>query len=153
MGQRGNPERNAALFADFMNGMKYAQLRTKYEISDARIGQIIAQQRAKIPLRDRTEIIQDMVAQLDTMRVKAESIVHAPPPVALTPKGDVVPSFDENGRPDYERPAQDYSAALAAMDTLVRIQTREARLLGADQPTQQKVESTMEITMKGMEGV
>lgn len=147
------PGRNEALFADFTNGATYAELQEKYGISSARVGQIIASERAKIPLRDRQAIVQDMTAQLDAMRVKAEAIVHAPPVVALTSKGDIVPSFGENGRPDYSRPAQDHSASLAAMDTVVRIQARESRLLGLDQPTQAKVESSMEITMKGMEGV
>lgn len=145
-------ERNAEMVRLHSEGWGYARLAERYDIDISRVGQIIRAERCKIPLRDRLEIVQDMAAQLDALRARAEEIVYADSPIAMS-QGKPVPLRNSDGSAIEGRYAADHGMSLAAMDAIVRIQHRESRLLGTDQPTQARVEGSMTIEMRGIEDV
>lgn len=145
-------ERNAALLARLAEGATYKEVAEEFGIGFGRVGQIVRAERAKMPLRARDELIQDMAAQLDAMRAAAEEIVQSDPAVAMS-NGTPVPARKRDGTVDWGKTAADHSGRLAAMNTLVQVQKREAQLLGLDQPSQTRVEGSMVIEMKGIEDV
>ena len=80
-----------------------------------------------IPFEDADSLRKIELAHLEKAQAKALKILEARH-VAISVKGDVV--VDENGEA-----VLDDTVALKAIDSLVKVQTRRAKLLGLDAPT------------------
>jgi DNA-binding CsgD family transcriptional regulator len=142
MGGPGKVERNNEICALYAEGLTLKQIGERYGISFQAVSGIIARYRAKVPLRDRAEIIQEHTQTLDYLMTRASEIVESDP----LPKyrsgdhGDV----DNDGNPVDATPiGVDHTGRLAAMRELRKLQERESRLLGLDAVKTEIVEQTV----------
>lgn len=127
-------------------GATYHELAERFQISLTRVGQIIHAERAKMPLRDRAEIIKEHAAELDRGREILREIAERPGPVATGNSKDgpvELRSIDGN-------PVEDVTGKVEALRALTVLQTREAKLLGLDSPD--RVASTEVVTVR-FEGI
>jgi hypothetical protein len=128
--------RNGEIWKWYVRGMTQEALAEQYEISQARVSQIIAQVRESIPPEDKDKVRQEHLELARTMRAELAKLVDMGP----------IPAYS-NGRPitlEDGTTAEDHSGRLAAMDRLTKWIERESKLLGVDAPT--KVEASVALS-------
>lgn len=135
--------RDGRIWRAYLLGTTQEAIASQENISQARVSQIIRETRASIPEVDLGEARRD---HLDTMRTLAEvaaKIMEAPLPPAYS-----------NGRPIVDSDGtvvRDAGPRMAALDRLVKIQERMAKVLGLDAPVKADVTVTEAATHKAAE--
>jgi transcriptional regulator with XRE-family HTH domain len=132
--------RNGEIWKWYVRGLTQEALAEKYEISQARVSQIIAQVRESIPPEDKDKVRQEHLELARTMRAELARLVDMDPIPAYS-NGRPIMIADDDGN---EKPAEDHSGRLAAMDRLTKWIERESKLLGVDAPT--KVEASVALS-------
>lgn len=102
-------------------GRSYDEIAEQFGVTRQRIGQIVQRARRRAVVEVARDIICDELARLDVMWVEAMRQLKLDHVVVQG--GKVVEDVVDEG------------AKLAALDRLLRIQDRRAKLLGLDQPT------------------
>lgn len=129
--------RNGQIWLAFIAGETQEALAARFDISQQRVSQIIADCRAAVPASTREELVQEAAELLRRLRRGAMELVEAGP----------IPAYS-NGRPivlDDGSTAEDHTARLAAMRMVLSVEERAAKLLGLDAATR------MEHTVSGAE--
>lgn len=99
---------------------------------------------AEIPAADVHAYRIEMLDQLDELEAAALEVMHAHH--VTVSNGHIVSEVighDDDGKPIYGDALADHGPVLDAIRTLVSVQARKARLLGADAPTQVETNSTI----------
>jgi hypothetical protein len=126
-----NVARDQAIFRDYALGASVPVLAMAHSLTENRVYQIIAAQRALVPHRTADDLRMDLTVQLNELRAAAHEIalsgplpVHAPKSAVLVPEGSE----------DILTPVigADYSGQLTAMRTIERIAQRIAKMYGLD---------------------
>jgi len=139
MAWRKNGERDAEIWHDYVGGMRLVALAKKYELSPARISNIVGVQRQRVPKREKVELREELVEQLNWLRSQAQLIAELPPAPAY--RGDKpIFELDEWGEPDPTRPVMDHTGRLSAMRSIIDAHGRLAKMLGLDEPESVRIE-------------
>lgn len=133
-------ERNAEIYRLKCSGMSQVALARKFNLSQPTISWIINREKNKQTYhKDVAEVREEMVAQLQDLRSKAQEIVDEPPVEKLVVgKGGATLG-------------KDYSNRLSGIDAVLKVQRRTADLLGADAPV--KIDQTTREVGYTIEGV
>lgn len=118
--------RNGMIWRDYCAGYTQDALAERYELSQARVSQIIAAVRAGIAPVDLDEARQRTVGVLEELQTIAVETARLPPAQAYS-----------NGRPmvdDEGNPILDYAGKLQAVRVAVGVTERAAKILGLDAP-------------------
>jgi transcriptional regulator with XRE-family HTH domain len=131
------------MWTAYVRGSTQQQIADKYKISQPAVSQRLKLVRESIPDEEKQQVVR---RHLD---VFADMVSELYPLV----KADPVPAYS-NGRrmtqpnpedPDGEEvPVWDHSGRLAAMDRLEKFLTREAKLVGAEAPTESTFSGTVD---------
>lgn len=131
-GNKRNVERNAEVMRLKARGRTNAEISREFGIGQQRVGDIIrAEIQRTMGEEDREAVRQVELAKLDELEREAWKVLEGTH-LAYTQKGLVKTPLDENGEPAY---LQDPMPVLAAMDRILKIQERRAKMLGIDAPT------------------
>lgn len=125
------PARDAEIWIKYVRGARVVQLCDEYGLSDARIYEILAEQRAKQPQFDRDAEIARQVESLRDARQRTAEIIDMPLPPAFD-RGVML--IDENNNP-----VRDVTGRLAALKVYLGAEAQTAQLLGLNAPTRQEV--------------
>lgn len=127
MGGRYDADRNAArnekIFTKYLFGFTQVELAEEFELSQTQISTIIRTMKEKVELPTREDLVKRSVARLDKLYREAWTVVETEH-IAVS-HGRVVYG------PDGE-PLKDHAPVLQAIDRLLRIEERLAKLLGLD---------------------
>jgi hypothetical protein len=116
--------RNGQIYRGYILGTTQEELAEIHGISQQRVGQVIREVVASIPEEDLAERRKRSLDTLDVLGRELAAIMDAPASQAYS-----------NGRPmvnDDGTPILDYGSKMAAIDRLVKITERQAKLLGLD---------------------
>jgi hypothetical protein len=119
--------RNGSIYRAYILGTTQEELAEKHGIDQTRVSQIIRQVVAGIPEEDLAERRKRSLDVLDVLGREMAELMDAPLPQAYS-----------NGRPmvnDDGTPIYDTSARTAAVDRILKITERQAKLLGLDAAT------------------
>lgn len=129
-------ERDESIWLDYAKGASQPALARLHGLSQQRISQILAEQRAALPPREREELIARAVAFLDWAKSEALTLwAMAGAPVTSGKDGDVVHD------PETGAVVRDHGGRLAGLKTAVEIERHLAKLLGLDAAS--KIEATV----------
>ena len=122
--------RNGRIWRDYCRGANQVTLAERYELSQARISQIINEVRDTLGEEVRSETIQSEAELLRTLRdeILAEVYDADAIPVTVGKDGDILRD------PDTGEIVRDHGGRLAALDRADRLTQRLHRLLGIDAP-------------------
>lgn len=135
--------RDGRIWRAYLLGSTQSELAKDHGLSQQRVSEIIAQARAEIPETDLSEARKD---HLDVMRVltqTAAEIMEMPLPPAYSNGRPIV---DENGVM-----VRDVSGRLSALDRIVKMQERVAKVMGLDAPVKADVTVTEQAGRKAAE--
>lgn len=120
--------RNGSIWRQYVNGQTQESLAAEYGLSRERIAQIIRAVRDSIPRQAREEVITESVELLRRLRMEALAVWEsAAAPVTAGKDGDVLTD------PETGQVVRDHGGRLRALDTVLKVMEREARLLGLDE--------------------
>lgn len=123
--------RNGSIWRAYLLGTTQEELGERHGISQERVSAIIAAVRASIPETDLAKAKQEHLDVMRTLAQVAADIMESPLPPAYS---NGRPIIDENG--EYVR---DAGPRMQALDRLVKINERVAKVLGLDAPIQADV--------------
>lgn len=127
--------RNGAIWRDYCRGVTQQEIGRRYDLSQARVSEIIKQVRDSIPEHVRADAVTEIREHLRELRAEASRISDMDPVPIYHPRtGEIL--CDPDGRPVY-----DYSGKIRAMETALRFAESERKLLGLD--AAQKIEQTV----------
>lgn len=129
-------DRDFDIWQRYTNGQTQAEIGEHYGISQPQVSAIVKRMRDDVPVEERRARQRRQLDDLDRIRGQLLALVEADP----------IPAYSA-GRP-VRMPdgsvAEDHTARVKAMDMVVRLQEREAKALGLDQPV--KVEQSGKLT-------
>ncbi|HTI77439.1 MAG TPA: hypothetical protein VL634_20740 [Mycobacterium sp.] len=137
-------------------GKSFQQIADELGISKS--GAILGFQRVKARVNERADANyeayrDEQLARIATMRAVVEDVVHAKH-VTIS-NGHVVSRIigedEETGRPIYGEPYEDDAPVLAAVDRMIKLDEREAKLLGLDAKTEMDHTGTITIEFIGVD--
>lgn len=118
--------RNGQIWRDYCRGLTQQEIARRYELSQARVSEVIKQVRDSIPEQDRAEAVVEVRDFLRELRAEASRIADMDPVPVYHPRtGEIL--CDPTGRPVY-----DYAGKLRAMETAARFAEHERKLIGLD---------------------
>lgn len=130
-GVKKKTTRNAEILALKTRGRTNVEIAEMFGIGKHRVGQIItAEIRRSLTEEDREQVRQIELAKLDELEREAWRILEANY-YAYTPKGLI--------KGPEGRYLEDSAPVLAAMDRILKIQERRAKMLGIDAPTRVQI--------------
>jgi transcriptional regulator with XRE-family HTH domain len=117
--------RNGEVWRLYCQGVTQDALAERFQVSQARISQIVQEVRASIPEVDRAQLLMREVEFLDQARVAFMELADAEMPPAFDKNGAIL--FDEKGNV-----VRDVATRLAALEAAQRTGDRLAKRLGLD---------------------
>jgi hypothetical protein len=123
--------RNLEIYRRRLDGYYLSQIADEFHLSEQRVSQIIRQVVAAITPDEQANIRKMRVDFLDSLRQLASDAARQDPPHMYAPNGK-------------ELPAIDYEPRLKAIDRLLKIDERYAKLTGTDAAQQHTVQVTAE---------
>lgn len=129
-----------------IRGKTQAWIAHHYELSEVRIGQILAEVRNAIPPIDKAELVQESMELIKEVKARAMEIVDmAGAPVAVGKNG--VPLID----PDTGEVVRDYSGRLRALDMALKADDTLSKRLGLDSATKVETMATVRVELVGID--
>lgn len=132
-------ERNQRIWEDYCSGWKQWQLAKEWNLSEARISQIISSVREALPKTTREDLIRRESAFLDQVRQRAIQLTEQMPAPVTAGKDGLVVRDPETGEI-----VRDYTGVMAGFKLALDAHSRFARMLGLDQPGEINVRMTQE---------
>lgn len=130
--------RNGAIYKAKLAGCTAAQIAEAFNMSEANVYVKLKQVAASITPDEKSELVKIAADFYDTLKQMCMDL-------ALK---DPVPAFAPNGKPQFDpitgEVVYDYSLRLNAIDRLLKVSEREAKLRGLDSAQQQTVQVTVE---------
>ena len=117
-----------------MRPMTYREIGEHFGVNESSAYQMVQRAIADIPRESTEELVQLELMKLDRIERKAADIMEAFHPV-VTMKGDVL-NLPDN------------APVVQAMNTLLKVADRRARLLGLNAPTRTELTSTVSISIE-----
>ena len=130
--------RNGLIYKARLAGCNYAEIAEAFDLSPQRVEQICKQVSATITIDEYLEYKKLRIDFLDHLRQMAMEIALLDPAPAFAPNGKA--HFD----PATGQTVYDYGPRLNAVDRLLKIDERFAKVTGTDSATQHRVEVTAE---------
>jgi hypothetical protein len=127
--------RNGRIWKEYCRGATQAELAEKYNLSQARISQIIIECRDAIPFEERDNLVKQETDLLRELRKEVLELWDAAAaPLIHGPRAEIV-------RDEHDNVVRDHSGRLAALARAESITSRLHRVLGLDAP--QKVDLSL----------
>ena len=131
--------RNGRIWAAHtIGGCNLEQLAEAFNLTPQRISQILDQVRKAIPVDERDAIKQERREVLNELKAMCMEMALADPAPAFAPNGK--PHYD----PETRRAVRDYSTRLQAIDRLLKIDERIAKMTGTDHAVEHTVQVSAE---------
>lgn len=137
-GTRGGTEdRDWTIWREYGLGASQTVLARRHGISQVRVSQIIAAKRAEIPDQTKEQVYDQEIQILRGLRDEMMALA----------AGEAVPAFDQRGnilRDERGQVVMDHSGRTAAIDRLLKINERMAKMTGVEAPTRSSVEVSVQ---------
>lgn len=131
-------ERDAQFLELRRRGLSYRQIAAQMLVSSQKTAYEAVQRALKDAIQEPAdEVRQIELDRLDELMRHALRVLATPHYVVSQIKGEVITFLDVNGT---DKPVVDDAPILAAIDRLLKISERRAKLLGLDAPTRTRIE-------------
>jgi hypothetical protein len=134
--------RDGDIWQAYIRGTTQPALAKRHGISQQRISQIIAEARAAVTVEQKEDQIARSLDLIGELRRQMMALVDAVP----------IPAYS-NGRPVLDangHGVDDHSGRLAAVDRVIKLEERAAKLLGLDAPAKVQSEGTVRYSIDGV---
>lgn len=119
--------RNGTIWAAYLAGMTQEAIAETHGISQQRVSAIIQEVRESITPETRDDLIRREMDYLDKLRVQLNSMAEQELPPAFSTRGQIL-------QDEFGRAVRDPSGRYAAIDRLIKLHERLAKLAGLDAP-------------------
>lgn len=131
--------RNGDVWRAYLNGATQDAIAARYDLSQARVSQILADVRTSIPEPVIADIRQAEADRIAALYEETLTIMRAHHPVISLQRGEVIPGVEDAG------------PKLAAINTALKIHERVAKTYGLDAATKMETSAQVKFTYEGVD--
>lgn len=145
MGER-NPARDWAIWEASCSGKTHAEIAVEFKLSRPRISQIVERMKGNVSVRARADVRADLAAELADMREAVAELARMDlPPKTVSSEAGIRYVRD----PDTGAYVRDIGGRLSAIQTLLKVHERLAKMTGVDAPSETVTEAHITYELKG----